>query len=216
MRWFIIAKDLLVNEKIGNKKVRVVNASSQVSIMNSLEALKIARQEGLDLVEISPNADPPVCKIIDYGKFLFEKKKKEKEAKKNQKISELKEIRLSVKIDSGDFNTKLRQAETFISNGDKVKVTVRFRGREAQHPELGVKILNEFCDNCYDFAEVTQKPTSEGRQVLSVISPLSSKIKELRKKKALEKADSTVSPLSSDESEVDGSSENSINNQLRT
>ena len=216
MRWFIIAKDLLVNEKIGNKKVRVVNSSGPMGIMSSLDALQLARQEGLDLVEISPNADPPVCKIIDYGKFCFEKKKKEKEAKKNQKISELKKIRLSVKIDSGDFNTKLEHAKKFISNGDKVEISIRFKGRESQHPELGMGVLSDFCDRCYDFAEIIKRPMLEGRNAVSVISPLSSKIKELRKKKALEKADSTVSPLSSDESEVDGSSENSINNQLRT
>ena len=185
LRWFIIAKELLINEKIGNKTVRVINTNGPVGVMSGVEALQVARQEGLDLVEISPNANPPVCKIIDYGKFCFERKKKEKEARKNQKTSELKKIRLSVKIDSGDFNTKLDHAEKFISNGDKVEISIRFRGRESQHPELGIDVLNDFCSSCSNFAEVIKKPKLEGRQVSSIISPLSSRTKELRRKSSV-------------------------------
>lgn len=186
LRWFIIAKDLLVNEKIGNKDVRVIDdASGPLGVMNSIKALEMARERDLDLVEISPNARPPVCKIIDYGKFCFERKKKEKEAKRNQKNSELKKIRLSVKIDSGDFNTKLEHARRFILDGNKVEISIRFKGREVQHSQLGIDVLNDFCDKCFDFAEVIKKPKLEGRQVLSILSPLSSKTKELRRKEAL-------------------------------
>ena len=194
LRWFIIAKDLLVNEKIGNKDVRVIDdASGPLGVMNSIKALEMAREKGLDLVEISPNARPPVCKIIDYGKFCFERKKKEKEAKRNQKNSELKKIRLSVKIDSGDFNTKLEHARRFILDGNKVEISIRFKGREVQHSQLGIDVLDDFCDKCFDFAEVTKKPKLEGRQVLSILSPLSSKTKELRRKEALSKESDRVS-----------------------
>lgn len=194
LRWFIIAKDLLVNEKIGNKDVRVIDdASGPLGVMNSIKALEMARERDLDLVEISPNARPPVCKIVDYGKFCFERKKKEKEAKRNQKNSELKKIRLSVKIDSGDFNTKLEHARRFILDGNKVEISIRFKGREVQHSQLGIDVLNDFCDKCFDFAEVIKKPKLEGRQVLSILSPLSSKTKELRRKEALLKENENVS-----------------------
>lgn len=194
LRWFIIAKDLLVNEKIGNKDVRVIDdASGALGVMNSVKALEIARERNLDLVEISPNARPPVCKIIDYGKFCFERKKKEKEAKRNQKNSELKKIRLSVKIDSGDFNTKLEHARRFILDGNKVEISIRFKGREVQHSQLGIDVLNDFCNGCFDFAEVIKKPKLEGRQVLSILSPISAKTKELRKKEALSKENDVTS-----------------------
>ena len=194
LRWFIIAKDLLVNEKIGNKDVRVIDdASGPLGVMNSIKALEMAKERGLDLVEIVPNARPPVCKIIDYGKLCFERKKKEKEAKRNQKNSELKKIRLSVKIDSGDFNTKLEHARRFILDGNKVEISIRFKGREVQHSQLGIDVLNDFCDRCFGFAEVIKKPKLEGRQVSSILSPLSSKTKELRRKEALSKEDNRIS-----------------------
>lgn len=165
----------MINENIKSKEVRVVDDNGPVGIMSSLEARNLAVSRGLDLVEISPNSVPPVCKIMNYGKYRYDKQKKEKEAKKRQKVIELKKIRLSVKIDSGDLNTKIGQVKKFISDGNRVEVSIRFKGREVQHSDLGFKVLNDFCDSCSDFAGVTKKPNLEGRQLSAILSPCLSK-----------------------------------------
>ena len=125
----------------------------------------MASERNLDLVKISPNASPPVCKIMNYGKFCFERKKREKEAKKKQRTVEIKEIKLSVRIDVGDLNTKCKRTKDFISDGNKVKVSVKFRGREFQHTDLGFNVLKKFCDLCKDFADQEGTPKLEGKQV---------------------------------------------------
>ena len=131
-------KDLPINEEIRDKEVRVIDTDgSQLGIMSARDAYKIALEKNLDLVKIAPQATPPVCRIIDYGKYRFEQSKREKEARKNQKTIDIKEIRLSLNIDVNDFNTKVKQAIKFLEGGDKVKVSIRFRGREMAHPELG-------------------------------------------------------------------------------
>lgn len=158
-----------VNEEIKDREILLVDESGPIGVKSSEEGLRIAFERKLDLVKISPNASPPVCKIMDYGKFCFERKKKEKEAKKKQHTVELKEIKLSVRIDVGDLNTKCSRAKDFISDGNKVKVSVKFRGRELQHTDLGFGVLNRFCALCKDFAECEGKATMEGRQVSVVL-----------------------------------------------
>ncbi len=139
--------------------------------MSSSQALKIAAEKNLDLVMISPNAKPPVCKIMDYGKYRFEQARREKEKRKNQKIVDTKEVRLSLNIDTHDFNTKLNHALKFISKGDKVKVSIRFRGREMGHPELGTEIMNRFSQACAETAVVEKPPKLEGRNMLMFLAP---------------------------------------------
>ena len=143
--------------------------------MSAAEALKIAESRNLDLVKIAPMAKPPVCKVMDYGKFRFEKAKKEKEAKKNQKTIEIKEIRLSLNIDTHDFDTKINHAKKFIASGNKVKVSIRFRGREMAHPELDLVIMNRCAEACAECASVEKPAKLEGRQMLMFLAPKSAK-----------------------------------------
>ncbi len=144
---------------------------SQLGILSSKEAFKIAMDKNLDLVKIAPQAAPPVCRIMDYGKYRFEQAKREKEARKNQKTIEIKEVRLSLKIDTHDFNTKANNAIKFLKNGDKVKVSVRFRGREMAHPELGQENLKRFIDAVSEYGSVDKPPKMEGRSLAAFISP---------------------------------------------
>ena len=145
---------------------------SQLGIMTSSDALALAEEKDLDLVKIAPNAVPPVCKIMDYGKFRFEQLKKEKEAKKNQKVVELKEIRLSLNIDTNDFNTKVNQAAKFLQQGHKLKVSIRFRGREMAHPEQGLNVLERLAEDLKPYATVESKPKMEGRNMLMLLAPI--------------------------------------------
>ena len=139
--------------------------------MSAEAALKIADESGFDLVKIAPNSVPPVCRIMDYGKFRFEQTKKEKEAKKNQRIIEIKEIRMSPGIDTNDFNTKLKNAQKFLSDGDRVKASVRFRGREMAHTEIGAELLTDFAEKCADIAVLDKAPVLEGRNMSIFLSP---------------------------------------------
>ena len=139
--------------------------------MSAEAALKIADEQELDLVKISPNATPPVCKIMDYSKFRFEQTKKEKEAKKNQRIVEVKEIRMSPGIDTNDFNTKLRNGQKFLKDGDRVKVSVRFRGREMAHTEIGEVLLRDYAEKCAEIAVLDKAPKLEGRNMSIFLSP---------------------------------------------
>jgi len=165
-------KELLVNEEIREKELRVIGSDgSQLGIMSSSQAQKIAYDSNLDLVMISPNAKPPVCKIMDYGKYRFEQARKEKEKRKNQKIVDIKEVRLSLNIDTHDFNTKLNHALKFIEKGDKVKVSIKFRGRELGHPEFGLEIMNRFSEACAETAAVEKPPKLEGRNMLMFLAP---------------------------------------------
>ena len=139
--------------------------------MSAAAALKIAEENELDLVKIAPGSNPPVCKIMDYGKFRFEQTKKEKEAKKNQRVIEIKEIRMSPGIDTNDFNTKLRNGQKFLSDGDRVKVSVRFRGREMAHTEIGEVLLRDYADTCAEIAVLDKAPKLEGRNMSIFLSP---------------------------------------------
>ncbi len=171
-RCFTIAKqELLINEDITEKEVRVIDSDgSQLGIITLKEALSIAAEKNLDLVEIAPTATPHVCRIMDYGKYKFEQMKREKEAKKNQKIIEVKEIRLSLNIDTNDFNTKLKNAIKFLKDGNKVKVSVRFRGREMAHPELGTEMVQRFAAGVAEFGSVDKLPKLEGRSMVMIIT----------------------------------------------
>ena len=143
--------------------------------MSADEALKIADEQGLDLVKISPQAVPPVCKLMDYGKFRFEQQKKEKEARKNQKTISLKEVRLSPTIDEHDFNTKLRNAIKFLEKGDKVKASIRFKGRAITHKEIGQRVLVRFAEECKEVASVETAPKMDGRSMFLILAPKNEK-----------------------------------------
>ncbi len=172
-RCFNISKrDIQINEEIRDKEVRVIGSDgAQLGIMSSSKALGMAEAAGVDLVKIAPQAQPPVCKIMDYGKYRFEQAKREKEARKNQKVVDIKEVRLSLNIDTHDFNTKLNHTQRFIKSGDKVKVSIRFRGREMGHPELGTEIMKKFADACQEFAVVEKPAKLEGRNMLMFLAP---------------------------------------------
>ena len=158
--------ELFINEQIRDKEVRVIGEDGeQLGIMPTKEAQKLADDAGLDLVKIAPTAKPPVCKIVDYGKFRYEQARKEKEAKKKQKTVEVKEIRLSPNIDTNDLNTKMNAARKFLSKGDKVKVTLRFRGREMAHMANSKHILDDFAENLSDVATLEKAPKVEGRSM---------------------------------------------------
>lgn len=161
-----------INEEIRDKELRVVSDNGeQLGIMSAKEALKMAEEKNLDLVKIAPNAAPPVCKIMDYGKYRFEQSKREKEAKKNQRIVETKEIRLSLNIDVHDFETKVNHAQKFLKAGNKVKVSIRFRGREMAHTQLGQVPMKNFAEACSEFATVEKQAKLDGRQMFMFLSP---------------------------------------------
>ena len=172
-RCFVISnKDLMINEEIRDKEVRVISANGdQLGVMSSKEALNIAEQNGMDLVKIAPQATPPVCKIMDYGKYKFELAKRDRETKKNQKVVNIKEIRLSPSIDTNDFNTKVNHTLKFLKSGDKVKITVRFRGREVNHSSLGKVLLDKFAEAIEDVAVVEKNAKLEGKNMFMVIAP---------------------------------------------
>ncbi len=156
----------MINEQIRDKEVRLIGEDgSQLGIVSTREAMRMAEEAGLDLVKIAPTAKPPVCKIVDYGKFKYEQIRKEKEAKKKQRVIEIKEIRLSPNIDTNDLNTKINAARKFISKGDKVKVTLRFRGREIAHMNNSRHILDDFAESLSDISTVEKAPKVEGRSM---------------------------------------------------
>ena len=161
-----VISDLMINEQIRDREVRVIGEDGeQLGIMSSREAMRLAEEAGVDLVKIAPTAKPPVCKIVDYGKFKYEQTRKEKEAKKKQKVIDVKEIRLSPNIDTNDLNTKVNAARKFLSKGDKVKVTLRFRGREMAHMQNSKHILVDFGESLSDIAVVEKEPKVEGRSM---------------------------------------------------
>ena len=172
-----IAKlDHQLNEEIRDKEIRLIGADgAQLGIVSAAQANAMAEEQGLDLVKISPNAVPPVCKLMNYGKFRFEQSKREKEARKNQHVVEIKEIRMSPGIDIGDFNTKLKNAQKFIADGNRVKVSVRFRGREMAHTDIGRDLLDRFAAQCAETANLDKPAKLEGRMMSIFLSPKSGK-----------------------------------------
>jgi len=161
-----------LNEQIRDAQVRVVDdANTQLGVMSSRDAQKLADERGMDLVKIAPMANPPVCRIMDYGKFKFEQAKREKETRRNQHVVELKEIRLGLKTDTGDFNTKVKQATKFLQEGNKVKISIRFRGREQAHPEIGLNAMKRFAEACAADSTVEKSAKLEGRSMLMFLAP---------------------------------------------
>ena len=161
-----------INEAITNPKVLVIDADGEKrGVMSIEDALDIAEDAGMDLVEVSPNADTPVCKVLDYGKFKYQAQKKANEAKKKQKVIEVKEIKLRPGIDTHDYDVKMRAMKRFFDDGDKVKVTMRFRGREMAHTELGFDLLQKVKSDTDEFAKVEYEPKMEGRQMIMILSP---------------------------------------------
>ncbi len=164
--------DHQINEEITDAELRLLNADGeQLGIVSAAEALAKAEEAGLDLVKIAPKAVPPVCKIMDYGKFKFEEEKREKEARKKQKVVDVKEVRMTPGIDTHDFNVKVNSAIKFLKSGDKAKVSVRFKGRELAHTAIGNTLLERFAEDCKEFAIVEKQPKLEGRQMIMFLAP---------------------------------------------
>ncbi len=172
-----IAKfDHQLNEEIRDKELRIIGADgAQLGIMSAAQANQLAEEQGMDLVKISPNATPPVCKIMDYSKFCYDQKKREKDARKNQRVVEINEIRMSPSIDTNDLNTKVKAAQKFLMDGNRVKVSVRFRGREMAHTNIGEKLLLTFAAECADVANMEKNPKLDGRFMAMFLSPKNTK-----------------------------------------
>lgn len=161
-----------INERIRFPKIRVIDAdNTQLGIMSPREALQIAEEKELDLVLVSDKADPPVCRIIDYGKYKFEQEKKAREAKKKQHTVDVKEVKMRYKIEEHDYNVRLNQAKRFLKDGDKVKATIMFRGREIQHSDIAEDLLNRLAGDLQELAEVQQAPKKEGRNMMMLLAP---------------------------------------------
>ena len=172
----IATKETQINEEIRDREVRVIDSDgTQLGIMPIAEAMRLADEKNTDLVKIAPQAKPPVCKIMDYGKYRFEQAKREKEAKKNQRVIEIKEVRLSLNIDTHDFETKANQAIKFLKSGNRVKVSIRFRGREMAHPENGLVTMSKFAEAVSEYGTVEKPAKIEGRSMLMFIAAKSSK-----------------------------------------
>lgn len=173
VRYTPIKKEHQINEEIRDREIRVIGETGeQLGIMSAREAQNIADDQGLDLVKISPNATPPVCKIMNYGKYQFELTKKAKEAKKNQKVTEIKEVWLSMTIDVGDLNVKAKQAQKFLSQGNKVKVSIRMKGRQMAHSDLSIDVMKRFFEIVKDYGTMEKQPLMEGRNIWMMLAPL--------------------------------------------
>lgn len=171
-----IAKDMIVNDGIRARELRVIGKDGeQIGVVSKSEALRLAEQANLDLVLVAPNAKPPVARVMDYGKFRYEQQKKEREAKKNQKTITVKEVRLSPSIDEHDFNTKLKNARKFLEKGDKVKASIRFRGRAITHKDLGREVLERLAEEVSDIAAIEQKAKMDGRSMFIMLAPKAEK-----------------------------------------
>jgi translation initiation factor IF-3 len=169
---FISKNQLMINEEIRDKEIRLIDADgSMIGVVSIKEAQKAANSKNLDLVKIAPQAAPPVCRIMDYGKYMFETAKKEKEAKKNQKVISIKEVRISPAIEEHDFNFKLKNARKFLQDGDKVKVSVRFKGRELNYTSLGKEALENFAEALIDDGIVEKRPRLEGKSMIMILNP---------------------------------------------
>ena len=162
----------MINEEIRDREVRVIDADgTQLGVMSSFAALQLAEEKQLDLVKIAPTAKPPVCKLMDYGKYRFEQAKREREIRKNQKVIEIKEVRLSATIEDHDIEVKYKAAAKFLQDGNKVKVSIRFRGRQISHSEIGLDVMKDFAERCKDIAVVERRPVTEGRNMTMVLAP---------------------------------------------
>ena len=166
----------MMNQEIRDREVRVIGQTGeQLGVMPTHAAMQLAEEAGLDLVKIVPNAQPPVCKLMDYDKYRYEQSKKERELRKNQKVVSIKEVQLSATIEENDVQTKAKAAQRFLGQGDKVKVSIRFRGRQITHPEVGLAVMQDFAKRVEDIAVVERKPLIEGRHMIMILAPKTDK-----------------------------------------
>lgn len=192
MEVFLIATEYQINEEIRDREIRLIGENGeQLGIMSAAAALEIAEERELDLVKIAPGSTPPVCRIMDYGKYRFEQSKREKEARRNQHTVEVKEIRMSPSIGENDFLVKLRNGQKFLTEGDRLKVTIRFRGREMAHTNIGEQLLRDFASRCGEIANLDKQPKLEGRNMSIFLSPKPQQpAKKANKSKSADSADS--------------------------
>ena len=192
----VIANDLMINEEIRDREIRLIDENGgQVGVMSIQQALALAEEKGLDVAKIQPQVNPPVCKLMDYDKYRYEQSKREREMRKNQRVVELKEVQLSATIEENDVNTKARMAIKFLEGGDKVKVSIRFRGRQITHSEIGTKVMLDFADRCKDVSMVERRPVLEGRNMFMILAPKATKASfaEKKAKKEQENREKAVS-----------------------
>ncbi len=184
-----IATELLINEEIREREVRLIDENGgQLGVMPTQQALQLAEEKGLDLAMIQATAVPPVCKLLDYDKYRYEQAKRERENRKNQRVVDIKEVQLSATIEENDVNTKAKMATRFLENGDKVKVSIRFRGRQITHSEIGLKVMQDFAERCKEVSMVEKRPALDGRNMIMILSPKATKASFAEKKAKRENA----------------------------
>ena len=184
-----IAIDLMINDEIRDREVRLIDENGeQLGVMPTQKALELAEERGLDLAKIQPTAKPPVCKLLDYDKYRYEQSRRERENRKNQRVVAIKEVQLSATIEENDVLTKAKMAQKFLQGGDKVKVSIRFRGRQITHSEIGMKVMQDFAQRCQDVSTVERRPLMDGRHMIMILAPKAAKASFAEKKAAREKA----------------------------
>ena len=185
----VSALDLMINEEIRDREVRLIDENGeQLGVMPTQKALELAEERGLDLAKIQPTAKPPVCKLMDYDKYRYEQSKRERENRKNQRVVAIKEVQLSATIEENDVLTKAKMATRFLQDGDKVKVSIRFRGRQITHSEIGMKVMQDFAQRCAEVSSVERRPMMDGRHMIMILAPKAAKASFAEKKAAREKS----------------------------
>ena len=185
----VIALDLMINEEIRDREVRLIDENGeQLGVMPTQKALELAEERGLDLAKIQPTAKPPVCKLMDYDKYRYEQSKRERANRKNQRVVAIKEVQLSATIEENDVLTKAKMATRFLEDGDKVKVSIRFRGRQITHSEIGMKVMQDFAQRCASVSSVERRPMMDGRHMIMILAPKAAKASFAEKKAAREKS----------------------------
>ena len=185
----VIALDLMINEEIRDREVRLIDENGeQLGVMPTQKALELAEERGLDLAKIQPTAKPPVCKLMDYDKYRYEQSRRERENRKNQRVVAIKEVQLSATIEENDVLTKAKMATRFLEDGDKVKVSIRFRGRQITHSEIGMKVMQDFAQRCASVSSVERRPMMDGRHMIMILAPKAAKASFAEKKAAREKS----------------------------
>ena len=185
----VIAIDLMINEEIRDREVRLIDErGEQLGVMPTQKAMELAEERGLDLAKIQPTAKPPVCKLLDYDKYRYEQSRRERENRKNQRVVAIKEVQLSATIEENDVLTKAKMAQKFLQGGDKVKGSIRFRGRQITHSEIGMKVMQDFAERCAEVSTVERRPLMDGRHMIMVLAPKAAKASFAEKKAAREKA----------------------------
>ena len=184
-----IAFELMINDEIRDREVRLIDENGeQLGVMLTQRAMELAEERGLDLAKIQPTAKPPVCKLLDYDKYRYEQSRRERENRKNQRVVDIKEVQLSATIEENDVQTKAKQAIRFLEDGDKVKVSIRFRGRQITHSEIGAQVMQKFAERCQDVSVVERRPLMDGRHMIMILAPKAAKASFAEKKAARERS----------------------------